>query len=61
MHYYQSGYAMNGINLNGSLSTAAWIILTFLAWLKFSARDIRVGGEGGWDLPRWMTPSTKPK
>lgn len=62
MHYYQSGYALNGINLEWfSGLTAAWIILTFLAWLKFSARDIRVGGEGGWGLPRWMTPSTKPK
>jgi len=27
------------------------LIFTLLAWWRFQRRDIRVGGEGGWNLP----------
>lgn len=51
--YYQSGYAINGLKLNWFLGlTAIWVVLTGVAWLRFSARDIRLGGEGGWELLR---------
>ena len=49
--YYQSGQAIDGLNLGWFLGLLALsAILTALsAWL-FQRRDIRVGGEGGWRL-----------
>jgi ABC-2 type transport system permease protein len=35
--------------LLGLLGVAA--LFTLLAWWRFERRDIRVGGEGGWQLP----------
>ncbi len=29
----------------------AGLVFTFLAWLLFERRDIRVAGEGGWRSP----------
>jgi len=49
--YYQSGQAIDGLNLGwflGLLALSA-ILAALSAWL-FQRRDIRVGGEGGWRL-----------
>jgi hypothetical protein len=27
------------------------LVFVLLAWWRFERRDIRVGGEGGWNLP----------
>jgi ABC-2 type transport system permease protein len=53
LHFYQGGRAMDGLNwgwLGGLLGVS--LIFTLLAWWRFQQRDIRVGGEGGWRLPR---------
>ncbi len=53
LHYYQSGYAVEGLNLEWILGlTLASLVLIILAWLRFSNRDIRISGEGGWDWLR---------
>lgn len=52
LYYYQGGRALDSFN-------AAWFIGLFavallfalLAWWRFQRRDIRVGGEGGWQRP----------
>ena len=52
LNYYQGGDAILGMNnewLFGLLGVAA--LFTLLAWWRFERRDIRVGGEGGWQLP----------
>lgn len=54
LNFYQGGKAIEGINL-------AWlaglfggaIILAMLAWWRFRLRDIRVGGERSWRLPKF--------
>lgn len=51
LHYYQGGYAVDGIDwrwLAGLLGTA--LLLTVAGWLLFLRRDIRVGGERNWRL-----------
>ncbi|MCL4561009.1 MAG: ABC transporter permease [Chloroflexi bacterium] len=49
--YYQSGDAINGLNLGWLVGLlAASLIFSGLAWWAFERRDIRVGGEGGWHL-----------
>ena len=53
LHYFQSAGALAGLNwawLGGLL--AASLLLALLAYLLFQQRDIRVGGEGGWNVPR---------
>jgi ABC-2 type transport system permease protein len=52
-NYVQGGYAMEGLNwswFGGLMGFAVGFLL--LAWWLFERRDIRVGGEGGWRLPR---------
>ncbi len=53
LNYYQSGDAILGLNWTwiGGLAAVA-VILVLLAWWRFERRDIRVGGEGSWGLPR---------
>lgn len=58
LNYYQSGDAildLNGRWLGGLL--VATVFFVVLAWWRFKQRDIRVGGEGGWQvsLP-WRRP-----
>jgi ABC-2 type transport system permease protein len=51
--YYQGGLAIDGMDWNEwlvMLGVSALFVL--IAWWRFSRRDIRVGGEGGWGLPR---------
>jgi hypothetical protein len=61
LYHYQGGEAINGLNVTwviGLLAGAA--LFAILAWWRFQQRDIRVGGEGGWQRPtlsslsRWL-------
>jgi ABC-2 type transport system permease protein len=54
LHFYQAGQAITDLNLTwlGGL-LAAGLILALLGWWRFQRRDIRVGGEGGWQLS-WL-------
>ena len=52
LNYYQSGDAILGLNgtwVTGLLAVS--LVFAVLAWWRFERRDIRVGGEGGWQLP----------
>jgi ABC-2 type transport system permease protein len=53
LKYYQSGDAVLGLNWEwmGGLAGVALVML-LVAWWRFERRDIRVGGEGSWGLPR---------
>jgi ABC-2 type transport system permease protein len=51
LNYYQSGEAINGLDwgwLGGLFGVA--MLFTMLAWWRFQKRDLRVGGEGSWNL-----------
>jgi ABC-2 type transport system permease protein len=51
LYYYQGGKAIDGLDwawLGGLAGVSLLFIL--LAWWRFQSRDIRVGGEGGWNL-----------
>jgi ABC-2 type transport system permease protein len=52
LYYYQGGDAINGLNVTWfvGLSVPA-VLFALLAWWRFERRDIRVGGEGGWQRP----------
>lgn len=53
LNYYQVEEAFHDFNLQwfaGLLAVAA--LFAIAAWWRFERRDIRVGGEGGWRLPR---------
>jgi ABC-2 type transport system permease protein len=52
LYYYQGGKAVDGIDwvwLGGLAGVSLAFVL--LAWWRFQRRDIRVSGEGGWNLP----------
>jgi hypothetical protein len=54
MYFNQGGRAVDGLNwgwLGGLLGVA--LLLAVLAMLLFRRRDVRVGGERSWTLPRW--------
>ena len=51
LNYYQSGNAINGLNISWVLVLlAVATLLAVVAWWRFERRDIRVGGEHGWRL-----------
>lgn len=53
LNYYQGGDAINQMNWEWILGLLGFSLLfVLLAWWAFQRRDIRVGGEGGWGLPR---------
>lgn len=55
LNYYQSGYAINGLNLRWFLALLAVAALfTVAAWWAYERRDLRVSGEGNWRLPAWL-------
>jgi len=52
LYYYQGGNAIDGLDwawLGGVAGVS--LVFVLLAWWRFERRDIRVGGEGGWNLP----------
>ncbi len=54
MKYYQSGYAIEGLNGDWLFGLFGFgLLFALLAWLLFLRRDIRVSGEGSWRLPAW--------
>lgn len=51
LKYYQSGAAINGLNWEYLVGLAGATLILFLgAWWLFQRRDIRTGGQGGWQL-----------
>jgi ABC-2 type transport system permease protein len=59
LDYYQTEQAFNDFNVRwfaGLLLVA--LLFALAAWWRFQRRDIRVGGEGGWQAPqlslRWL-------
>ncbi len=53
LHFYQGGKAVDGLNwgwLAGLLGVS--LLFALVAWWRFQRRDIRVGGEGGWQMPK---------
>ena len=50
MYYYQGGDAIDELNVSWFAGLlAAALVFFVLAWWRFERRDIRVGGEGGWE------------
>jgi len=53
LYFYQGGAAIEGIDWGSLLGlTGITLVLALLAGLLFQRREIRVGGEGGWKLPK---------
>lgn len=51
LHYYQGGEALLGLNGEWlALLLAGAALFGLSAWWRFLRRDIRVAGEGGWQL-----------
>jgi ABC-2 type transport system permease protein len=51
-HYFQGSAALGGLDAGSFLGLlAASALLALLAWWRFARRDIRVAGEGSWQLP----------
>ncbi len=58
--YYQGEGWTEGFRwdwFGGLLGVA--LVFTLLAWWAFQRRDLRVGGEGGWKLPRLRRAASK--
>ena len=54
LNYYQGGEAIDSLNVTWLVGLLAFSALfAILAWWRFERRDIRVGGEGGWERPAW--------
>jgi ABC-2 type transport system permease protein len=51
LSYFQSGFAVDGLDLGwfGGLLGAAGVF-TLLAWWGYQRRDLRISGEGSWQL-----------
>lgn len=53
LYYYQGGTAVSGLNWGWLLGLClASAVFVMASWLLFQRRDIRVGGERSWRLPR---------
>ncbi|MES0361796.1 MAG: ABC transporter permease subunit [Anaerolineales bacterium] len=53
LYFYQGGAAIGGLDWGNLLGLAGIsTLMVMLAWWRFQRREIRVGGEGGWKLPR---------
>lgn len=56
--YYQGENWINGLKWDWFLGlVGTGLAFTLIAWWRFLRRDIRVGGEGGWGVPKlgWLT------
>jgi ABC-2 type transport system permease protein len=52
LNYYQGGEAIDSLNVTWVAGLLAFaVIMALLAAWRFERRDIRVGGEGGWQRP----------
>jgi len=52
LNYYQGGEAIDALNTTWVVGLlVAALSFAVLAWQVFERRDIRVGGEGGWQRP----------
>jgi ABC-2 type transport system permease protein len=55
MYFFQGGKAIEGLDLGALLGLLGGALLfALLAWWRFERREIRVGGEGGWSLPKLL-------
>jgi hypothetical protein len=55
LYFYQGGAALEGIDWGSLLGlTGMTLVFALLAWWLFQRREIRVGGEGGWKLPKLL-------
>lgn len=55
IRFYQGGLAATDFNWEWFLGLiGVSLLFVLLAWLLFERRDLRVGGEAGWELPGWM-------
>ncbi len=55
LYYYQGDTWSRGFEVNHFLLLAGFSVMFIgLAWWRFMARDIRVGGEGGFTLPKFL-------
>ena len=58
-HYYQGGQALGGLDPVPLLTLLGIsVALTLLALWRYEARDLRVGGEGGWGVTWWKRRRT---
>lgn len=54
-HYYQTALSFQELNLGWLFSLLGIsAVMILLSWLLFIRRDIRLGGEGSWQLPRLL-------
>lgn len=62
MTYYQGGQAMSELNVGWLLGMlAVALVFVLVAGWRFEQREIRVGGEGGWQLPFRRRRSLEPQ
>lgn len=55
MSYYQGGLAMDGLKWGWVVWMLGFSLLfVLIAWWRFERRDIRVAGEGSWQLPKFL-------
>jgi ABC-2 type transport system permease protein len=58
--YYQGGLAIDGMNWGQwAVMIGVSALFVIAAWWRFERRDIRVGGEGGWGLPKFLSGRRK--
>jgi ABC-2 type transport system permease protein len=59
--YFQGSEALGGLDWATFLGlVGAGTVLTLLGWWRFEQRDIRIAGEGGWQLPPLRTRRARP-
>lgn len=53
LHYIKGGYAIKSLNLDWTFGlSAAGLLFTILAFWRFDRCELRISGEGNWNL--WM-------
>jgi ABC-2 type transport system permease protein len=55
LNYYQGGRAIDGLNWGWVAGLLGFCVLfVLISWWRFERRDIRVAGEGSWQLPEFL-------